>query len=527
MAKKLSHKQDALVSLKKGINQVAEAVTATMGPKGRTVVLDRGRMAPPVVTKDGVSVAKEIELEDVVENIGAQMIKQAAIKTNNVAGDGTTTSTLLTQILVNESIKNVTAGTSPQPIKAGIEKGMDAVVEFLKDKLALKVEGKESIAQVASISANDKEIGQTIADLMDEVGEHGVITVEHGQTLGIETEVVKGMQFDKGYVSPAMVTDPQKMIAEVHDAKVLVTTDKVSSTNTLIPIIEKLAASGESTLVIIADTIEGNALKTLVINTLQGNFRTLAISAPGFGDRRKDMLQDIATVLGANVVSEEAGKKLEDAELSDLGNAEKVTSTDDTTTIIGGRGEKEEIDERVKTINLQIDNNKNEYEKERLMERRAKLDGGVGVIKVGGATEIEIKEKRDRIDDALAATKAATEEGFVVGGGVALVRCAEALDKLKVSDDEKIGVNILRRSLEEPLRKIASNAAKDGSVVVEQVKQSESMCGYNAATDTFEDLVVAGVIDPVKVVRSALQNAVSVAGMVLSTEVVVSNLEEK
>lgn len=527
MAKQLLFNEEARAALKRGVDKLANAVTVTLGPKGRNVVLDKG-YGSPVVTKDGVSVAREIELEDKYENIGAEMVKEVASKTNDVAGDGTTTATLLAQIMIAEGLKNVTAGTNPLGIKRGIEKGVAAVIAELKGNLSQQVSGqKEKIAQVASISANDKEIGQIIADAIEEVGEDGVITIEEGQSFGVEKEVVKGMQFDKGYVSPYMITNPDRMEATYEHVQILLTDKKISSLNELLPLLEKLAQLGKKELVIIAEDIDGEALATLVVNKLRGAFNVLGVKAPGFGDRRKAMLEDIAVVTGAKVISEEIGLKLENADIADLGQAAKVIATKDTTTIVDGYGDKAAIETRIAQIRSELEASSSDFDKEKIQERLAKLTGGVGVIKVGAATEVEMKEKKHRIEDALAATKAAVEEGIVPGGGVALLRSIKALDSLNLEGEEKIGLEILRRALEEPVRRIAMNAGKDGSVVAEQVKNGTGGFGYNAGTDTYEDLIEAGVIDPTKVVRSALENASSVASMLLTTEAVVTDIPKK
>lgn len=527
MSKQLLFNEEARSALKRGVDKLANAVTVTLGPKGRNVVLDKG-YGSPVITKDGVSVAKEIELEDKYENIGAEMVKEVASKTNDVAGDGTTSATLLAQIMITEGLKNVTAGSNPLGIRRGIEKGVEAVKTELKDNLSQQVSGqKEKIAQVASISANDKEIGQIIADAMEEVGENGVITIEEGQSFGVEKEVVEGMQFDKGYVSPYLITNPDRMEALYENVEILLTDKKISSLNELLPLLEKLAGMGKKELVIIAEDVDGEALSTIIVNKLRGAFNILAVKAPGFGDRRKAMLQDIASLTGAKVISEEIGLKLENADVNDLGKAGKVIATKDNTTIVDGQGDKGAIDARVAQIKSEMDNASSDFDKEKLQERLAKLTGGVGVIRVGAATEVEMKEKKHRIEDALAATKAAVEEGIVPGGGVALLRSLKALDGLNLEGEEAIGLNILRRALEEPVRRIAMNAGKDGSVIAEQVKEGEKGFGYNAATDTFEDLIEAGVIDPTKVVRSALENASSVASMLLTTECVITDIPKK
>lgn len=527
MAKQLLFKEEARAALKRGVDKLANAVTVTLGPKGRNVVLDKS-YGPPAVTKDGVTVAKDIELEDKYENIGAEMVKEVASKTNDVAGDGTTTATLLAQIMITEGLKNVTAGTNPLGIKRGIEKGVVAIIKELKENISQTVSGqKEKIAQVAAISANDKEIGDIIAEAMEQVGEDGVITVEEGQSFGVEKEVVKGMQFDKGYVSPYMITNPDRMEAQYNDVNILLTDKKISSLNELLPLLEKLAQMGKKDLVIISEDLDGEALATLVVNKLRGAFNGLAIKAPGFGDRRKEMLEDIAVLTGAKVISEDVGLKLENVDIDDLGRASKVIATKDITTIVGGQGDKQAIDDRVAQIRKEIDNASSDFDKEKLQERLAKLSGGVGIIKVGAATEVEMKEKKHRIEDALHATKAAVEEGIVPGGGVALIRALRALDDMPLEGQEKIGLDILRRALEEPVRRIAQNAGKDGSVVAEKVKNGENGFGYNAATDEYEDLIAAGVIDPTKVVRSALENAASIAGMLLTTECVITDVPKK
>jgi len=517
--------EDARAALKRGVDKLANAVKVTLGPKGRNVVLERGYGAP-TVTKDGVTVAKEIELEDKFENLGAEMVKEVASKTNDVAGDGTTTATVLAQAIIAEGLRNVTAGTNPQALRRGIEKGVEKVVKEIQENIASPIKGDE-IEQVASISANDAEIGKTIAEAMKKVGENGVITVEEGQSFGIDVETTEGMQFDKGYVSHYMVTNPERMEAEYQDAHILITDKKISSIQDILPLMEKVAQTGRKELVIIAEDVDGEALPTLVLNKLRGTFQTLAIKAPGFGDRRKAMLEDIAILTGGKVITEELGLKLETMELGDLGRANKIVTTKENTTIVGGHGDKKALDERVATLRTQLKQTDSDFEKEKLQERIAKLSGGVAVIKVGAATETEMKEKKHRIEDAVAATKAAIEEGIVPGGGVALIRALSALEHVKTDGDERVGVDILRRALEEPLRMIAQNAGKDGSVVVEHVKNEKGSHGYNAATDTYEDLAKAGVIDPAKVTRSALQNAASIAIMVITTEAAVVDLPKK
>lgn len=525
MSKQISFNEEARSALKRGVDQLANAVKVTLGPKGRNVILDRG-FGTPTVTKDGVTVAKEIELENKFENLGAELVKEVASKTNDVAGDGTTTATVLAQSLIAEGLRNVTAGTNPQALRRGIEKGVAAVVEEIKNKIATPIKGEE-IEKVASISANDPEIGTMIAKAMEKVGNNGVITVEESQSFGIDVEVVEGMQFDKGYVSHYMVTNPERMESEYHDAYILITDKKISSIQDILPVLEKVATTGKKELVIIAEDVDGEALATLVVNKLRGVFHTLAVKAPGFGDRRKAMLQDIAILTGGKVVSEEIGLKLESVDLHDLGQARKIVSDKEHTTIVEGHGEKSVIEDRVKQLRVELNNTSSDFEKEKLQERIAKLSGGVAVIKVGAATETEMKEKKHRIEDAVSATKAAVEEGIVPGGGVALLRAAGVLNSTSVDGDERVGLDILRRALEEPLRMIAQNAGKDGSVVAEKVRDGSGSFGYNAQTNVYEDLVKAGVIDPAKVTRSALQNAASIAIMVITTEAAVTELPKK
>jgi len=525
MAKQIKHGDDARQALVKGVNTLANTVKATLGPKGRNVVLDRG-YGSPSITKDGVSVAKEIELEDKFENIGVELVKEVASKTNDVVGDGTTTATVLAQAIVNEGMKNVTAGANPVALNRGLHKAAEAMIKELQEKVSKQVE-KDEIANVASISANDKEIGAKIAAAINEVGQDGVITVEESQSFGLEIETVKGMRFDRGYVSPYMVTNPERMEAEFEDASILITDKKISSVEEILPILEKVAQSGKKELVILAEDVEGQALATLVVNKLRGTFNVLAMKAPGFGDRRKEMLQDIATLTGGKVITEEIGLKLENTELADLGHARKVVSTKDYTTIIEGKGNEALVKERVAQIRKLIENSDSEFDKEKLQERLAKLSGGVAVIKVGAATETEMKEIKHRIEDAVGSTKAAIEEGVVPGGGVALLRAAKALDNLNLNDEEMVAVNILRRAIEEPIRTIANNAGFEGAVVVDEIKKHGNNYGFNASTGNYEDLVVAGIIDPTKVTRSALQNAVSAAGMLLTTEAVVTDIPTK
>ncbi len=524
-AKQLLFDEQARAALKRGVDILANAVKVTMGPKGRNVVLDRG-FGSPTITKDGVTVAKEIELEDKFENMGAELVKEVASKTNDVAGDGTTTATVLAQAILNEGLRNVTAGSSPLGIRRGIEKAVEAIVNELKNKISQPVAG-DAIQQVASISANDSTIGATIAQAIKEVGENGVITVEEGQSFGIETEVVKGMRIDKGYSSPYMVTNMERMEAEYSDVPMLITDKKISSIQDILPVLEKIAQTGRKELVIIAEDVDGEALTTLVLNKMRGAFNVLAIKAPGFGDRRKEMLQDIAVLTGGRVITEDVGLKLDKVELTDLGRARKIVATKETTTIVDGAGEQTAVNERVMQIKKLIEQTDSEFDREKLQERLAKLAGGVAVIKVGAATETEMKEVKDRIKDAVEATKAAIEEGIVPGGGVALVRARRALDDLKLTGDEQIGLNIIRRAVEEPMRQIAQNAGKDGAVIVEEVKKRDGAIGYNAATDVYEDMLVAGIVDPTKVTRSALQNAASIAGLLLTTEAIITEKPKK
>jgi chaperonin GroEL len=527
-AKELLFDVDARARLKRGVDALADAVKVTLGPKGRNVVIDK-KFGSPTVTKDGVTVAKEIELSDPIENMGAQMVKEVATKTSDLAGDGTTTATVLAQAIYREGLKNVTAGANPMELKRGIDKAVEAIVEDLK-KLSVPSAGKKEIAQVGSISANnDKEIGDLIAEAMEKVGKDGVITVEEAKGLETTLETVDGMQFDRGYLSPYFVTDPEKMDAVLDDAYLLIHDKKVSAMKELLPILEKVAQTGKP-LLIIAEDVEGEALATLVVNKLRGTLKVCGVKAPGFGDRRKEMLRDIAVLTGGNVISEEVGFKLENAVLNDLGRAKRVVVDKDNTTIVDGKGKSDAIQGRISEIKVAVDKSTSDYDREKLQERLAKLSGGVAVIHVGAATETEMKEKKARVEDALHATRAAVEEGIVPGGGVALLRAQTSLDKIKgLSDDEKIGVEIVRRALEEPIRMIAQNAGAEGSIVVAKVKESKDKnLGYNAATDAYEDLVKAGVIDPTKVTRTALQNAASIAGLMLTTEcVVVEKKEEK
>ncbi|MBI5913378.1 chaperonin GroEL [Candidatus Azambacteria bacterium] len=525
MAKQIIFNEEARQALKRGVDKLANAVKVTLGPKGSNVVLDKG-FGVPTITNDGVTIAKEIDLADKVENIGASLVKEVATKTNDVAGDGTTTATILAQAIIGEGLKNVTSGVNPMVLRRGIEKGVEAVVARLH-KIAKPISKKEEIAQVATISAQDPQVGDLIAEIMETVGKEGVITVEESQSFGLSKEIVEGMQFDRGYVSAYMITNTERMEASYANAKILITDQKISSLQELLPLLEKLAQSGTKELVIIADDVDGEALATLVVNKLRGTFHALAVKAPGFGDRKKEMLEDIAVITGGTVVSEERGVKLNTAELAVLGAAHKVIATKENTTIVGGKGTKKDIDNRVKQIKAQMSQTDSDFDKEKLKERLAKLSGGVAVIKVGAATEVEQKEKQHRIEDAISATRAAVEEGIIPGGGVALIRALDALKDVKAEGDEKVGVDILRRALEEPIRQIAENAGEDGSVVVSEVKKLKDANGFNAMTGVYEDMVKAGIVDPTKVTRSALQNAASIAALFLTTEAVVSDIPEK
>lgn len=525
MAKMIQFSEESRNSLRRGINILADAVKVTLGPKGRNVVLDRG-FGSPTITNDGVTIAKEIDLEDKFENMGAQLVKEVAEKTNDVAGDGTTTATILAQSMINEGLKNVTAGANPIAIRRGIEKGTKAIIDALK-KSAKAVAGKEEIAQVASISADSREVGDLIAEIMDMVGRDGVITVEEGQTMGLSKEVVDGMQFDQGFISAYMMTDTTRQEAVLENPYILVTDKKISAATDIVPLLESIAQTGKKELVIIAEDVEGEALSTLVLNKLRGVFNALAVKAPGYGDRRKELLGDIAVLTGAEVVSEDTGLAWENVTVAMLGEARKIVSDKDKTTLIDGKGDEAKIKARVAVIKNQIEKADSDFDKEKLQERLAKLSGGVGVIKIGAATEVELKERKHRIEDALSATKAAVEEGIISGGGVALVDVIKTLDTVTVGGEEKIGVAILRRALEEPMRQIATNAGKDGSVIIEQAKKLEAGQGYDAAADEFGNMIEKGIIDPLKVTRSALQNAASVAAMVLTTEVIVTDKPEK
>ena len=524
MAKIIEFNVEARNAMKVGVDKLAKAVGSTLGPKGRNVVIDK-KFGAPTVTKDGVTVAKEIELEDPLENMGAQMVREVASKTSDVAGDGTTTATVLAQAIVREGLKNVTSGSNPMALKRGIEKGVKSVVEELR-KLSKPIPGKTEIAQVGAISANnDKAIGELIADAMEKVGKDGVITVEEAKSTDTTLEVVEGMQFDRGYISPYFVTNSDTMEAILEDVMVLIYDKKISAMKDLLPILEKVAQTGRPML-IIAEDIEGEALATLVVNKLRGTLRVAAVKAPGFGDRRKAMLEDIAVLTGGRVISEEAGFKLENTTMSDLGKAKRITIDKDNTTIVEGAGKTEEIKGRISQIKKQIETSTSDYDKEKLQERLAKLAGGVAVLQVGAATEVEMKEKKARVEDALHATRAAVEEGIVPGGGIAYLRALPALDKIQVNGDEKIGVAILRRALEEPIRLIAENAGWEGSIVVQKVRDTDGAFGFNAESETFEDLYKAGVIDPTKVSRIALENAASVASLFLMTECAIAEKPE-
>ena len=524
-AKILKFDSEALASLKHGIDVLSHAVKITLGPKGRNVVIDK-KFGAPTITKDGVTVAKEIELEDPFENMGAQMVKEVASKTSDIAGDGTTTATVLAQAIFAQGLKNVTAGSNPTALKRGIDEAVKVVIENLKS-MSREVTGKTEIAQVGCISANnDNTIGELIADAMDKVGKDGVITVEEAKSIETTLEVVEGMQFDRGYVSPYFATDAETMEAILDDAAILIHDKKISAMKDLLPVLEKVAQTGKP-LLIIAEDIEGEALATLVVNKIRGTLKVAAVKAPGFGDRRKAMLEDIAILTGGRVISEETGFKLENATLDDLGSAKRITIDKDNTTIVEGAGSTDDIKGRVNQIRTQIDNTSSDYDREKLQERLAKLAGGVAVIKIGAATEVEMKEKKARVEDALHATRAAVEEGIVPGGGIALLRSIKALDKLKLEDDQQIGVDIIRRALEEPIRQIVNNAGLEGSVIVNNVMEKEGAYGFNAQTEKYEDLLKAGVIDPTKVTRSALENASSVAGLLLMTDALISEKPEK
>jgi len=525
LAKQLLFDEEARRALKRGVDALADAVKVTLGPKGRNVVLDK-KFGAPTITNDGVTIARDIDLDDPFENMGAQLVKEVATKTNDIAGDGTTTATVLAQAIITEGLKNVAAGANPMILKRGLDKGVAVLVEELK-RLSKPVNTPEETAQLASVSSQDPEIGKMISEVMEQVGKDGVITVEESQGLTLERDFVDGMQFDRGYISPYMVTNSERMEAVLENPYILITDKKISAIADILPILEKLVQTGQKNLVIIAEDIDGEALATLVVNKLRGTFQTLGVKAPGFGDRRKAMLEDIAVLTSGQVISEEVGLKLDAVTLSMLGQARRVTSNKDNTTIVEGKGDQSKIEARMKQIKAQIADTTSDFDREKLQERLAKLSGGVAVIKVGAPTEVELKEKKHRIEDALSATRAGVEEGMVAGGGTALINALPALDRLDVSGDEKTGVDILRRALEEPLRQIAKNAGAEGSVVVNAVRNSPVGVGFNALTGAYEDMFKAGVIDPVKVTRSGLQNAASVSTMLLTTETIITDLPEK
>ncbi|MDN5292930.1 MAG: chaperonin GroEL [Eubacteriales bacterium] len=524
MAKQILFGEEARRALERGVNALAETVRVTLGPKGRNVVLDK-KFGAPMITNDGVTIAREIELEDPFENMGAQLLKEVATKTNDVAGDGTTTATVLAQAMIREGMKNVAAGANPMLLKRGIEKAVEVAVEEIK-KIAKPVESREAITQVATISATDPEIGNLIAEAMEKVGKDGVITVEESKGLKTELEVVEGMNFDRGYISAYMITDPDKMEAVLNEPYILITDRKISAVADILPVLEKVVQTGKP-LLIIAEDVEGEALATLVVNKLRGTFTAVAVKAPGFGDRRKAMLQDIAILTGGQVISEEVGLKLENVTINMLGRARQVKVKKEETVIVGGAGKPADIEARINQIRKQIEETTSDFDREKLQERLAKLAGGVAVIQVGAATEVEMKEKKLRIEDALNATKAAVEEGIIPGGGTALVNVIPALDKIEAQGDEKTGVEIVKKALEEPLRQIANNAGLEGSVIVEKVKEQPAGVGFNAATGQYEDMIKAGIVDPAKVTRSALQNAASIAAMVLTTEALVADKPEE
>ncbi len=525
MAKQIIFGEEARKALKSGVDILTDAIRVTLGPRGRPVALDK-KWGAPSVLNDGVSIAKEIELPDPFENMGVQLVKQAATKTNDQCGDGTSTSTIIAQAIISEGFKNIAAGADAMALKHGIDKGVEALVDGLK-KMSIPVAGREQVAQVAAISAIDQEIGNLIADVMEKVGKDGVITVEEGKGLQFETEYVEGMKFDRGYISPYFITNAEQMRAELEDPYILITDKKISAINDILPALEKIVQVSKN-LVIIAEDIEGESLATLVVNKLRGTLSPLAVKAPGFGDRRKAMLQDIAVLTGGKVISEEVGRKLDSVTVEDLGRARKVIADKDNTTIVEGKGETKEIEARIKQIRSEIDISTSDYDKEKLQERLAKLAGGVAVIKVGGATETELKEKKHRVEDALSATRAAVEEGILPGGGVALLNALPVLKKLKVEGDEATGVNLLKRALEEPLRCIATNSGREASVVLNSVKESKPGIGYDALKDELGvNMVERGIVDPLKVTRSALQNAASIATMILTTESLVTDIPEK
>jgi chaperonin GroEL len=524
--KQILYSENARSAILRGVNQLADAVKATLGPKGRNAILDK-KFGAPLITKDGVTVAKEIELRDPYENMGAQLVREVASKTSDVAGDGTTTATVLAQAIYREGVKNITAGANPMDIKRGIDKAVEAVAEELK-KLSKPCKSKKEISQIGTISANnDSTIGDLIAEAMEKVGKDGVITVEEAKSMSTSLDVVEGMQFDRGYISPYFITDAERMETSLEDVFILINEKKVSSMKDLLPILEQVAKMGRP-LVIVAEDVEGEALATLVVNKLRGTLNVAAVKAPGFGDRRKAMLEDIAILTGGQVISEDLGLKLENVKLTDLGRAKRVTIDKDNTTIVEGHGDKKKIDARTKQVKAQIEETTSDYDREKLQERLAKIVGGVAVINVGASTETEMKEKKARVEDALHATKAAVEEGVVPGGGVALLRCAPALEKIKLDiADQQVGINIVKRALEEPIRQIVGNAGQEGSVVVERVKKEKETMGFDAANEKYVDMLEAGIIDPTKVTRYALQNAASVAGLMLTTEVMVTEIPEE
>lgn len=525
MAKQMVFSDEARAAILRGVNQLSNAVKATLGPKGRNAVIEK-KFGAPTITKDGVTVAKEIELKDPYENMGAQLVKEVASKTSDVAGDGTTTATVLAQAIFREGVKNLSAGANAMELKRGIDKAVESVTEELK-KISKPCQTKKEIAQIGTISANnDKTIGDLISEAMEKVGKDGVITVEEAKSMSTSLDVVEGMQFDRGYISPYFVTDSERMEVSLEDAFILINEKKISTMKDLLPVLEQVAKMGRP-LLIISEDVEGEALATLVVNKLRGTLQVAAVKAPGFGDRRKAMLEDIATLTGGQVISEDLGLKLENVKASDLGRAKRITIDKDNTTIVEGAGDSHKIQARVKQIKAQIEETTSDYDREKLQERLAKLVGGVAVINVGAVTETEMKEKKARVEDALHATKAAVEEGIVPGGGVALLRCIPALDKIKIDGDQKIGVDIVRRALEEPIRQISENAGVEGSVVVERVKRESGANGFDAGSESYVDMVQAGIIDPTKVTRTALQNAASVAGLMLTTEVMVADIPEE
>lgn len=525
MAKEITFREEAREALVRGVDKLADTVKVTLGPKGRNVLLDRG-FGAPVITKDGVSVAREVELENKQENLGVELVKQVASKTNDVVGDGTTTATVLAQAIVKQGMKNVVAGANPVALNRGLHKATEAIVSHLKEEIAKPVE-KDEIANVASISANDSEIGEQIAAAINEVGESGVITVEESKSFGMEIETVKGMRFNNGYVSPYMVNSPEKMTSELSDAPILISENKVNRVDDIIPVIESVLGSGKKELTIIAEDFDPQVLATIVVNNMKGITQVLAVKAPGFGDNKKEMLKDIALLTGATLISDETGVSFSDFDPTYLGSAKKVIATKDHTTIVDGAGDKDAVEERAKQLTTQLETEKSEFAKKNLQERIAKLIGGVAVIRVGAATETEMKEKKHRIEDAVGATKSALEEGVVPGGGVALLRAMNALEDLNMDDEEMLAVGILKEALESPLKTIAQNAGYEPAVIVGKVKAGEGNFGFNAATGNYEDLMVAGVIDPAKVTRTALENAVSIAGMILTTEAVVAHIPEE